>query len=103
MASGKLLLVDRVPKRAVALRADGAFPSPLPEWIRHFPLSAMCAMETAPDCYAMAEQCEQQAATVKSDQPREILLEVAAKWRGQPQGNRRGSASVTGGFGTDRP
>jgi hypothetical protein len=38
-------------------------------------------METAPECYAMATQCERQAATVKNPEARQILLEVAAKWR----------------------
>lgn len=38
-------------------------------------------METARECYQMAEQCEQQATAVKSDRVRQLLLEVAGKWR----------------------
>ena len=38
-------------------------------------------METACECYQMAEQCERQAADVKSARAREILIEVAALWR----------------------
>jgi hypothetical protein len=38
-------------------------------------------METPHECYEMAEQCERQAATVKNEQARKILLEVASKWR----------------------
>jgi len=38
-------------------------------------------METPRECYDMAEQCERQAATVKNERARELLLEVAAKWR----------------------
>ena len=38
-------------------------------------------METPRECYQMAEQCEQQAATVKNERARRLLLEVAAKWR----------------------
>ena len=38
-------------------------------------------METARECYEMAEQCERQAATVKNKEARQILLEVAVKWR----------------------
>jgi hypothetical protein len=38
-------------------------------------------METPRECYEMAEQCERQAATVKNQRARELLLEVAAKWR----------------------
>ena len=38
-------------------------------------------MDTAAECYAMAELCEEQAATVHSPQARQILREVAATWR----------------------
>ena len=38
-------------------------------------------METARECYDMAKQCEQQAATVRNEKARHLLLEVAAKWR----------------------
>jgi hypothetical protein len=38
-------------------------------------------MESAAECYAMAEQCERQAQTVGSARAREILEEVAGKWR----------------------
>jgi hypothetical protein len=38
-------------------------------------------MLTAHECYEMADRCERQAAEAKSPQAREILLEVAAKWR----------------------
>ena len=38
-------------------------------------------MQTARECYQMAEQCEQQAAAVKNERARQLLLEVAAKWR----------------------
>jgi hypothetical protein len=38
-------------------------------------------LETPRECYQMAEQCEQQAATVKNERARHLLLEVAAKWR----------------------
>lgn len=38
-------------------------------------------MVTEAECYEMAAQCELQAATVKSPQARDLLLEVAAKWR----------------------
>jgi hypothetical protein len=38
-------------------------------------------METAAECYTMAEQCESQAVEVRSPRARELLLEVAAKWR----------------------
>jgi hypothetical protein len=38
-------------------------------------------METARECYQMAEQCKQQAAGVKNEQARQILLEAAAQWR----------------------
>jgi hypothetical protein len=38
-------------------------------------------METAAECYAMADQCERQAQAVGSARAREILLEVADKWR----------------------
>ena len=36
-------------------------------------------MESAVKCYAMADQCEEQAAT--THRTREILLELAANWR----------------------
>ena len=38
-------------------------------------------METAAECYGMADQCESQAATVHNDEARRILIEVAGKWR----------------------
>ena len=38
-------------------------------------------METTAECYAMADQCEEQAATIYNAQAREVLLEVAANWR----------------------
>jgi len=38
-------------------------------------------MESAVKCYAMADQCEEQAATIHNAKAREILLEVAANWR----------------------
>ena len=43
--------------------------------------SAGAALQTAAECYAMANQCEGQAATVSSGEVRGILLEVAATWR----------------------
>ena len=38
-------------------------------------------MQTPRECYEMADECEQKAATVHNEQARSILLEVAAKWR----------------------
>jgi len=38
-------------------------------------------MDTSRECYQMANQCEQQAAVVHNQQARQILLEVAARWR----------------------
>jgi hypothetical protein len=38
-------------------------------------------METPRESYQMANKCEQQAALVKNPEAREILLEVARKWR----------------------
>ena len=38
-------------------------------------------METPRECYEMAEECERKASTVKNEQARQLLLEVAAKWR----------------------
>jgi hypothetical protein len=38
-------------------------------------------MESSVECYAMAEQCERQAATVHSKRAREILLSAAEAWR----------------------
>ena len=38
-------------------------------------------MDTSRECYQMANQCEQQAAVVHNKQARQILLEVAIKWR----------------------
>jgi hypothetical protein len=38
-------------------------------------------MDTSRECYQMANQCEQQAALVHNPHARQILLEVAGKWR----------------------
>jgi hypothetical protein len=38
-------------------------------------------METARECYQMANQCEQQAAVVRNNAAREILRNVAVQWR----------------------
>jgi hypothetical protein len=38
-------------------------------------------MQTARECYEMADQCEAHAATVKNERARQLLLEVASKWR----------------------
>jgi hypothetical protein len=38
-------------------------------------------VKTARECYDMAEQCERQAAAVKNQEARKILLEVSIKWR----------------------
>jgi len=38
-------------------------------------------MESSVECYAMAEQCEQQAARVLDRRAREILLATAGSWR----------------------
>ena len=38
-------------------------------------------METAAECYAMADHCEKQAAEVVSPEARRIFQEVAVKWR----------------------
>jgi hypothetical protein len=38
-------------------------------------------VKTAGECYVIAEQCERQAAAVKSQEARKILLEVSIKWR----------------------
>lgn len=43
-------------------------------------------METAAECYAMAEQCESQAVAVRSPQARELLLDVRSS------SSRRGRA-----------
>jgi hypothetical protein len=51
-------------------------------------------METPRECYQMAEQCEQQAATVKNPDARQILLEVSAKWRELGDGIRDREASM---------
>ena len=38
-------------------------------------------MQTASECYQVADQSEGQAATVQSERARQLLLKVAAKWR----------------------
>lgn len=38
-------------------------------------------METAAECYAMAEKCMRQASQVQNERMRNLLLEAAAQWR----------------------
>ena len=67
---------DEAPKRRnlEVLDALGMAPKPEP--------SVESVMETAAECYAIAQQCEEQAATFTSDRARQILLDVGAKWSG---------------------
>jgi hypothetical protein len=62
-------------RRNLAVR-DGLGMGPKPE------PSLQSVIETAAECYAIAQQCEQQAATFNTDRARQILLDVGAKWRG---------------------
>jgi hypothetical protein len=38
-------------------------------------------MDNSAECFEIARQCERNAAEVKSEQARQILLETAAQWR----------------------
>ena len=55
-------------------KTEGARPVPA-----HADLGSV--IETQAECYAIAEQCEERAATVHGARAREILLEVAGQWR----------------------
>jgi len=38
-------------------------------------------METACECYQMAEECERLASEVKSESSRQLLIRIADQWR----------------------
>jgi len=38
-------------------------------------------METAHECYQMAEECEGQASETKSESARQLLIKIAIQWR----------------------